>query len=329
LTLKLVHRPRGGQVVLLEEKDGYLALLSQRFGPRFKKYRQNWARAEERRYLGSFPLSLDLALNSGCQLNCLMCPLKSRPEKLKRLFWLPGQYRRLLAEAKEHSLPALTLGLGCEPLLDPQTPQRIKEAVRAGIMDIRLGTNGLLLTEKTIGPLIDSGLTRLEISVDAVKAETYKAIRGGDLNRLEKMIDLFLNQRSGQKTVWPLLRVSFLKLPQNKGELKQFFKRWQGRADLISIQKPIWFPGSGLTKPGPGKIKTVPCGQPWQRLGLDFKTQAWPCCSWYGEELLGLNFKYFSVYKIWTSKKMTALRQDLLLNKPPEACLTCAWAGAF
>jgi MoaA/NifB/PqqE/SkfB family radical SAM enzyme len=234
-----------------------------------------------------------------------------------------------MAEAQEFALPALTLGLASEPLLSPDPVKRVQEAVKAGIMDIRLGTNGRLLTEPLIEALIDSGLTRLEISLDAVEPITYRAIRGGDLTALEKRIHYFLDKRAKLGTVWPLLRVSFLRLPLNEGELKPFIKRWSKTADLIATQKPIWFPGSKLPKPPDKKIKTVPCGQPWQRLGVTHDGRIWPCCSWYGEKLLKVSATNLPIRKIWLAKELWSLRTSLLLNKPDPECLVCAKAGAF
>ncbi|MDR2142482.1 MAG: radical SAM protein [Deltaproteobacteria bacterium] len=329
MSLSVVHQTTGSQVTLSEANDRYLAPLSQRFGRRFREYRERWALAEKRAYLGRFPLSLDLALNSGCQSRCPMCPLPARPEAKKRLSWPAALYARVLAEAREHALPALTLGLGGEPLLDPQTPKRVHQAVQAGIMDIRLGTNGRLLTGPVIEALIDSGLTRLEISIDAVEPATYRAIRGGRLESLEKRIELFLEKRAQAHSPWPLLRVSFLRLPQNQGQLARFLQRWRDVADLISIQRPIWFPGSKLPAPKTKTVQTVPCGQPWQRLAIYFDGSVWPCCSWYGEKLLPQNVKTASVSQIWLSKELRGLRQSLLMSRAPVACLDCARAGAF
>jgi uncharacterized Fe-S cluster-containing radical SAM superfamily protein len=320
----------GGQTVLLEEKDRYLALLGQRFGRRFWEYRQSWAQAEKRAYLGAFPLSLDLAVNGGCQLSCPMCSLPAKDAAYKNLKIPQEIYLKILAEAKESALPALSLGLAREPLVADKIAAKVEAAVKAGVMDIRLGTNGLLLNETLIKGLIDAGLTRLEVSVDAVEPGAYKAIRGGDLATLEKLILLFLDIRAQMKVAWPLLRVSFLRLPQNKGQLGPFLKRWQGLADLVVAQKPIWHPGSKLPKPPLKTVKSIPCGQPWQRLGLGPDGRLWPCCSWYGENLLPrLALKRLSIAKIWRSWELTALRRSLIFNRPTASCLSCAQAGAF
>jgi hypothetical protein len=252
-----------------------------------------------------------------------------------------------MAQAKEAALPALTLGLASEPLLNPKAPQYIAMAERANVMDIRLGTNGQALTAPLIEALLESGLTRLEISLDAFYPNTYGLIRrGGKLQPLEAAIDYFLNQRAKRSQALPLLRLSFLTLPQNQNELEPFLERWSDSADLISIQKPIWFPGSRLPKPttkqnsgagsdfGPGPNSEPPleksfCQQPWQRLGLDQEGRVWPCCNWYGRDLLGLSAQSASIAQIWQSPTLNALRQNHLADRLPAPCQACSEAGGF
>lgn len=326
MTLSQVHRDPTGQVSLYQTEDRYFRILEARFGQRFLDYRQRWQKTSERGDPGDFPLSLDLAINSGCQLSCLMCPLASRPERRRLSLMRPEVFERLIVQAEEHRLPALTLGLASEPLLHPLAAAWVGRATRAGIMDIRLGSNGLALREEVAQALIDSGLTRLEISVDAVRPETYRTIRGGDLVGLERAIDQFLEFRLAAGSETPLLRLSFLRLEVNRDEMKPFLERWQGRADMISIQKPIWFPGSALPRPEtPGRPMAPVCAQSWQRLGVDHNGRVWPCCSWYGENILPFNVNTHSPAEIWRSPEMEALRRAL--SGPPEnippACRQC------
>lgn len=326
MSLSEVHRDPTGQVSLYQTEDRYFRILEKRFGQRFLDYRQRWRETSERGDSGDFPLSLDLAINSGCQLSCLMCPLQSRPDRRRMRLMSPEVFERLMAQAEEYRLPALTLGLASEPLLNPLAATWTARAVKAGVMDIRLGSNGLALKEDLAKALIDSGLTRLELSVDAVRPETYRAIRGGDLKGLERAIDGFLELRLAAGLETPLLRLSFLRLDINRDELDTFLSRWQGRADLISIQEPIWFPGSALPRPEKlGQAMAPVCAQSWQRLGVDYGGRVWPCCSWHGENLLPFNVNTQSVAAIWHSPEMHALRHALSgsLEDIPSPCRQC------
>jgi hypothetical protein len=315
-----------GQAKLYETESRYNELLFASFGERFLRYRKDWKERERELFAGDFPLSLDFAINSGCQLSCVMCPLSLKPKEKPRLLDL-SLYKKIVSEASEFKLPAITLGLGSEPLLNPKAPEMIEIAAKAGIMDIRLGTNGAALGPKSSDALILSGLTRLEISVDANDPETYASIRkGGDFDSLVKKIDYFLERRAfyGQKS--PLLRLSFLKLPQNMSELPGFLERWKDRADMISIQRPIGFEGFDPNPKDPKKPLKPPlnCGQPFQRLGILEDGGMWPCCSFHGGKFLeDLNLKNISVHKAWTARVMDDLRNRLRSEDPPRECLTC------
>jgi hypothetical protein len=237
----------------------------------------------------------------------------------------------LMSQAAEASLCALTLGLASEPLLHPEVPSMIAAAERAGVMDTRLGTNGRALTPDLIDRLIGSGLTRLEISVDAYLPSTYAAIRpGGDLPALERAIEKFLDRRSRRGLEFPLLRLSFLVLPQNRGELDPFLERWESSVDLVSIQRPVWFPDSRIAEPTPAEAPERGwCVQPWQRLAVDFDGRLWPCCSWYGENLLGLSAAAALVSEAWRSEALESLRRSHLSGEPPRPCRECAARGGF
>lgn len=324
--LRPIHRDPTGQVTVYETEERYQELLGQLHGERFYRYRELWRARSLRAEPGDFPLSLDLAVNAGCQLKCRMCPLPSRPERRADMLMDERLFASLMAQAEEYRLPALTFGLASEPLLHPDIVRLIDRAQRAGIMDIRLGTNGLLLSDSLCAALAESGLSRLEISVDAFWPETYRAIRGGSLEKLEARLEEFLRRRQAAGRRLPLLRLSFLSLVENEGELDAFLARWQGLADMVSIQRPIWFPGSKLPAPQrPGRPLAPDCAQSWQRLAVDYDGRFWPCCCWYGEDLLSSNAFEISIARLWRSPELENLRRALsgAPNFYPAPCSRC------
>ncbi|MDR1165539.1 MAG: radical SAM protein [Deltaproteobacteria bacterium] len=328
MALALVAQEKLGQNYLYESEGRYHSLLLEENGERFLAYRRAWREREEKLEPGDFPLSLDLALNNGCAFSCVMCPAPRRREKTRPLMAPDSLIKKILAEAQERAIPAMTLGLASEPLMNPRAPQYIAWARRAGIMDIRLGTNGALLTDDCLKALIDSGLTRLEISVDATKSETYAKIRrGGKLETLLANLERFWALRAQARQKTPLLRLSFLRLPQNEGELEPFIELYKDRADMLSIQNPIWFPESELSPPEPeAGFSFTPCPQPFQRLGILADGSLWPCCSWRGEKLLAdfnLNGKGTDIGGVWNSARFQGLRASLRSDEPPEACFSC------
>jgi hypothetical protein len=241
----------------------------------------------------------------------------------------PALFESLMVQAEERGLPALTLGLGSEPLLHPEAPRLVARAVRAGVMDIRLGSNGLKLDADSARALVDSGLTRLEISVDAARPETYRRVRGGDLGELERALETFLDQRRRAGSETPLLRLSFLRLDENRAEETGFLERFGPLADMLALQEPLWFPGARLPAPGPGsRLMAENCAQPWQRLGLDQDGRPWPCCAWPAASFPPLNAAS-DLARVWRSPELAAWRRGLagLWADWPEPCRACRTLG--
>ena len=105
------------------------------------------------------------------------------------------------------------------------------------VVDIRFNTNGSLLNEKKSLELIDSGLTRIMISLDAVKKETYEKVRiRGDYNKVINNIFRFIKLRDAKKKKLPIVRVTFVKTSSNFNEVQEFIKFWYNKADVIGTQ---------------------------------------------------------------------------------------------
>ncbi len=78
---------------------------------------------------------------------------------------------------------------GGEPLLRKNIPVLIEQLSSiAGIEDISLTTNGVLLTQNMAQQLKDSGLQRITVSLDALDDETFKAISDVTF-KVDKVLD--------------------------------------------------------------------------------------------------------------------------------------------
>jgi radical SAM protein with 4Fe4S-binding SPASM domain len=313
---RILHQEPTGQVRLVEFERVYERVMTQHFGTRFRDYRQAWKLSADFDYCPSFPLSLDLEVNASCNMKCVMCVM-GNPDYINPLAHSPLMdqtlYIRLMDQARQHGLPAMTFGFLSEPLLRPELADMIVLARASGVMDIRLGTNGALLSRKVSRKLIQSGLTRLEISVDAANDSTYRRIRrGAELSAIKSNILGFLEERDRAGTNLPLLRLSFLRLPDNLDEEHDFLMEWWDKADLFSIQEPIYFedaPISRTVRFGPSGIDdSYQCAQPWQRLIVRANGDVYPCCSLYGLEMKIGSAEDSSIKNLWDRAAMDNLR---------------------
>ncbi len=138
--------------------------------------------------------SLRVSLTGECNLACTYCV------PAKRCFSETGQ--ELTGKEIVHLISLLNDILkiekirltGGEPLISPKLDQVLPEIYKLNISDISLTTNAQLLKEK-MEFLVQSGINRLNISLDTLEADRYHQItRGGILQKTLDGIDAALRR---------------------------------------------------------------------------------------------------------------------------------------
>ena len=315
--------------LLAAEKDPN-AVLSELLGPEFAAYRQAFNRAESGQR-PSFPLHLDIDVTTACNFHCPMCPAGNTghifPGFRKGLFLDRRLYRKALAEAASFGLPSLRLGMTGEPLLVPDIAGWVREAKEAGVLDISLITNGHLLSPSLSRQLIEAGLTRLMISVDAGRPETYAKVRpGGDWDILIRNLRGFLDARDEIQSHLPLLRLSFVEMSVNQEDRDEFLKIFGPLADYLSFQRYLNILGAEDTdfsreaQPPP---LTGFCSEPFTRLAIHADGGLFPCCADFGRlKPLG-NLTTGRILATWRSGEAVLLTGPEAGTKDPcRACLS-------
>ena len=265
------------------------AILTELLGPDFAAYRLAFSRAEAGERPPA-PLHLDIDVTTACNFHCPMCPAGNTghifPGFRKGLFLDRRLYRQALAEASSFGLPSLRLGMTGEPLLIPDIADWVREAREAGVLDISLITNGRLLTPRLSRQLIEAGLTRLMISVDAGSAATYALVRpGGDWHILRRNLAGFLEARREKASALPLLRLSFVEMSTNQADRDEFEKNLGPLADYLTFQRyhnilgaeDTDFAQAANSGPAAGF-----CAEPFTRLAVHVDGGLFPCCSDFG-----------------------------------------------
>lgn len=133
-----------------------------------------------------------ISVTPRCNLHCLYChPLGLEMKDP------PGT---VSVEDVGHFLEAAALlGLsavrftGGEPLVRKELPKMVERArLTEGIEDVAITTNGLLFTRRA-KELVAAGLNRVNISIDAINPEVFRALtRGGEVKRVWEAIEMAL-----------------------------------------------------------------------------------------------------------------------------------------
>ncbi len=306
--------------------DDYLIDL---LGPRFEGYRRRWKAAELGHSLPEFPLFLQVETVDGCNLKCQMCFRRLQNKRPRRKMGR-DMFARIMEEVRLGACPSMCLNGNNEPLLDPLIPERIEMAHSAGVLDTRINTNGMLLSEGLSERLIESGLTRLSVSIDAATPETYARIRtGGNFDRVVNNVRGFLKIRRRAGSRLPVLRVTFVVLKDNLDEIEEFSRFWSDKADYVSFQRYVpHTPNDRSLNPqaeGAMPPQLNRCSQPFERLIVDADGNVFPCCSPLGAGLRLGSLQDTTLLDLWSSEREKKLRQSLktgnLVDEP--VCADC------
>jgi radical SAM protein with 4Fe4S-binding SPASM domain len=140
----------------------------------------------------------------------------------------------------------------------------------------------------------------------------------------------FLDVREKSGADFPVLRLSFLRLPYNEREIEPFLAFWRDRADLFSIQEPLYYQEAPIARKLSFTAQEADpdfrCAQPFQRLIVRADGRAFPCCSLYGLKLKMGSARKRSLKDLWDQTGLEALRRLHQAGRYREnpACRLCA-----
>ena len=128
----------------------------------------------------SAPFVLFVDPANTCNFRCTFCPTGDR-ELIKSTGRRQGLmdfdlYRKVIDDLSgfDRPLKVLRLYKEGEPLLHPRFADMVRYARESGSVEyIDTTTNGYLLTPEKVGPILDAGIDRINISVDGMSTEQY------------------------------------------------------------------------------------------------------------------------------------------------------------
>ena len=272
------------------------------------EFRKSYKQGERFEFLEN-PVQIDIELNGSCNMKCPFClhGYEKRPHALMRM----DSYKKLIDEAIEFGIRGLKLNYINEPMLRRDLEECIAYAKSAGMLNVYMVTNGTLLGPKRRATMIDSGITKVFISVDATTSETYNKQRlSGKFDLVVNNILEFIEERNRRGLRYPLVRVSFLKNKLNAHEEDEFIKFWSGKADMMSIQKMNELPDrdSGILIEAKSEEKSKGCSFPFKQLVVDYEGDILPCCKMGGKALALGNIEDTGLREAWESNQMKTLK---------------------
>ena len=127
------------------------------------------------------PMQVVVDLTNRCSAGCVMCwdwspYAQEYTEKRKADGYLDyKKYNKMLADFREMEVGTVHLVGRGDPLLHPEVLKIAEETKRAGFETI-ITTSGLYFNKEMLDRIIDTGIDKIEFSIHAASAETYRKI---------------------------------------------------------------------------------------------------------------------------------------------------------
>lgn len=276
----------------------------------------------------------------GCNFKCNYCihslPRESRGYISEQSFMDLKLYKKCIDDLSEFPEKVKMLrfaGTG-EPLLHRDIAEMVGYAFQKQVAaSIDIVTNGALLTPQLSKKLIDSGLSRLRVSIQGVDSQKYEETIGKafDFDKYLKNLMYFYENR-GSAQVY----IKIIDSALGEGDEEKFFEIFGDICDTIAIEhilpavaqidysKVSKNRSISLTQNGEVVQKVEICPQPFYLMQINPEGNVVPCCAMETAYVAG-NCSEEGLYDIWHGNKYCEFRKTQLLKQKEKysVCKHC------
>jgi radical SAM protein with 4Fe4S-binding SPASM domain len=248
-----------------------------------------WLKREK---TGRLPFMINMELWNECNSNCIFCRNakgeiydhnpRGGGKPIPKGVMPFEMYADIIDQAKSALLMAV-LYINGEPLLYKDLPKAVRFASERGIPTM-IATNGILLNEKNMRELLQSGLDFIKIAVSGFTQEVYSIQhRVGDIEKIKSSIEQLvrINKEGAHRCV---IMLDYIYYKHNAHELAMF----QDFCDRLGIMLNLRqgnIKQMEETEPGFGQPSSAPehlpaCVWLWEVLSINWNGDMLPCCDY-------------------------------------------------
>jgi radical SAM protein with 4Fe4S-binding SPASM domain len=286
------------------------------------------------------PFIINVDPSSACNFGCTFCPTGDRD-----LIHGTGRYQGVMPIELfqkiiddlgdfDESIKVLRLYKDGEPLVNKRLADMIAYAKQSGHVEyIDTTTNGSLMTPERMGPVLEAGLDKVNVSIYGMNRDQYKSFTGFNFD-FEKFVEniTWLADNKGDCEV-------AVKVPSElitDKQKEEFYETFGNLSDRIFIENfmecwpdfdVVGRTGATITKgiyQQPPKMVDT-CPYIFYSYSINSDGLVSSCFLDWGRKLLIGDVKEDSVKDIWHSDKMNALRRTHLEGKrlDTDTCKSC------
>jgi sulfatase maturation enzyme AslB (radical SAM superfamily) len=291
----------------------------------YAQYRKNWSEHAQNKFIGEYPIQVDLELSNICNLSCPMC-FRNKDGYLDRPNVKNMEYDlaiKILDEIGD-KVPALRLSLRGESTLNPKLPAIVKYAKEKGIKEVSFLSNGFKMTEKYFEKLVEAGLDWLTISFDGM-GETYNKVRAPlKFEDIYEKIQGMRRVKDRMQSNRPVVKIQSI-WPAIKNNPQEFYNAFAPFVDQVAFNPLIDYLGND-EEDEIEFIENFCCPQLYQRLIIGATGTALMCTNDEDETEIVGDANIQSVHDIWhgaSLKKIRSLHEKGEGHKCIGVCKHC------
>lgn len=283
------------------------------------------------------PYTLAIDPSNVCNFKCNFCAIQYKKEELpfRKQFMDIELFKKIIDDLTQfpERLKVLRINGQGEPLLNPNLPDMIRYAKEKKVADfVEIITNGSKLCPSLNQKLIDSGIDRIRISIEALDSEGYKDICGANIEFSELLSNIKdLHERSGKCEIY--CKIVDVAVP-TEADKNRFIELFGEICDRFFIDNviPLWSDfdelkiNSSVTGVHGQVVRNVNvCPFPFYSLIINPDGEVTVCCADWKRKLIVGDLKTESMKEIWNGKKLRDFWIAMLEGKKNcfEMCRKC------
>lgn len=274
-----------------------------------------------------FPLYLLIEPTSICNLRCVMCFQADRTFGGDKKFMGRMElslFKTIIDQAYLGGTKAITLASRGDPTLNKELSSML-EYMKGKFLEVKLNTNGILLTDDLSRSILKNEVTDLVFSIDSYERKNYEEIR--KKAKFDKVLTNIKRFMAIRETEFPnhrtTVRVSGVRVDekQDKQKFNQFWSQLVDYNVLVDMQER-WDTYFNAVLPDE---KLLPCGDLFERMYIWWDGKVNPCDVDYKSTLAVGNVMHNTIQEIWNGPGYTELREKHLTGQRSKflVCSKC------
>lgn len=274
-----------------------------------------------------YPKQLVIETTAACNLRCIMCPHRSMIRRKGNMDL--RLYMKIVKEvaAIEPNCEVWVTFMGEALLLRNTIFGMIQYAKEVGLKRVVLNSNATYLNSAAIDGLIESGLDRFLVSLDAATEKTYNLIRpGGDFQASVRGAEEILRRVISEKRLQPTVTMQMSVMDENEHEQEEFKRYWSERGAIVKFRpKCSWAGGIEAPNLSTDQTQRPPCRWAQETAAIHYNGDVVTCVVDYEGFYKAGNIWQRSLQDIWLTdlKKLRFLHYQRSFGELPDFCARC------